>query len=137
MVKELINIRIFLSHLGFRKIKGWLVLILLCVVLFVPCQASTSESVSSTSFEQQAQAADFHDEEVQALLQKLPNYGGKIGKKELEEIYRAYEYEQHVKNIILYSSIFLVLMAGAAIAFLVYTLRMRARTQRSMQEMGR
>ena len=135
MVKELINIRIFLSHLGFRKIKGWLVLILLCVVLFVPCQASTSESVSSTSFEQQAQAADFHDEEVQALLQKLPNYGGKIGKKELEEIYRAYEYEQHVKNIILYSSIFLVLMAGAAIAFLVYTLRMRARTQRSMQEM--
>lgn len=89
----------------------------------------------STSFEQQAQAADFHDEEVQALLQKLPNYGGKIGKKELEEIYRAYEYEQHVKNIILYSSIFLVLMAGAAIAFLVYTLRMRARTQRSMQEM--
>lgn len=135
MVKELINIRIFLSHLGFRKIKGWLVLILLCVVLFVPCQASTSESVSSTSFEQQAQAADFHDEEVQALLQKLPNYGGKIGKKELEEIYRAYEYEQHVKNIILYSSIFIVLMAGAAIAFLVYTLRMRARTQRSMQEM--
>ena len=104
-------------------------------MLFVPCQASISESVSSTSFEQQAQAADFHDEEVQALLQKLPNYGGKIGKKELEEIYRAYEYEQHVKNIILYSSIFLVLMAGAAIAFLVYTLRMRARTQRSMQEM--
>lgn len=135
MVKELINIRIFLSHLGFRKIKGWLVLILLCVVLFVPCQASTSESVSSTSFEQQAQAADFHDEEVQVLLQKLPNYGGKIGKKELEEIYRAYEYEQHVKNIILYSSIFIVLMAGAAIAFLVYTLRMRARTQRSMQDM--
>lgn len=135
MAKELINIRIFLSHLGFRKIKGWVVLILLCGALFVPCQASISESVSSTSFEQQAQAADFHDEEVQALLQKLPNYGGKIGKKELEEIYRAYEYEQHVKNIILYSSIFIVLMAGAAIAFLVYTLRMRARTQRSMQEM--
>ncbi len=135
MARELINIRIFLSHLCFCKIKGWVVLILLCVVLFVPCQASTSESVSSTSFEQQAQTADFHDEEVQALLQKLPNYGGKIGKKELEEIYRAYEYEQHVKNIILYSSIFIVLMAGAAIAFLVYTLRMRARTQRSMQEM--
>ena len=135
MAKELINIRIFLSHLCFRKIKGWVVLILLCGALFVPCQALVSESVSSTSFEQQAQAADFHDEEVQALLQKLPNYGGKIGKKELEEIYRAYEYEQHVKNIILYSSIFIVLMAGAAIAFLVYTLRMRARTQRSMQEM--
>lgn len=135
MARELINIRIFLSHLCVRKIKGWVVLILLSVVLFVPCQASTSESVSSISIEQQAQAADFHDEEVQALLQKLPNYGGKIGKKELEEIYRAYEYEQHVKNIILYSSIFLVLMAGAAIAFLVYTLRMRARTQRSMQEM--
>lgn len=135
MAKELINIRIFLSHLCFRKIKGWSVLILLCGALFVSCQASISESASSTSFEQQAQAADFHDEEVQVLLQKLPNYGGKIGKKELEEIYRAYEYEQHVKNIILYSSIFIVLMAGAAIAFLVYTLRMRARTQRSMQDM--
>lgn len=135
MAKELINIRIFLSHLCFRKIKGWVVLILLCGALFVPCQASASESASSASFEQQAQAAGFHDEEVQVLLQKLSNNGGKIGKKELEEIYRAYEYEQHVKNIILYSGIFIVLMAAAAIAFLVYTLRMRARTQRSMQEM--
>lgn len=113
-------------------IKGWMVFAFLWGMLFVPCHLSASEAAYSGK---QTAADAFRNGKEPAFVRELTNGKRKIEPQELEEIYRAYENEQYTKNIILYADIFIVLMAWAVIAVLIYTLRVRSRTQRSMQEM--
>lgn len=132
MVKRLINYCNNFLYLYMFEMRWWAILFLLWGLLGVPCYASMSETVASV---RQMETLSSVNEQGDIYMCALTDFGNKIEPEQVEDIYRAYESEQHVKNIILYSGIFIVLMAGVVIVILVYTLKVRARTQRSMQEM--
>lgn len=114
------------------SVKGWVALAFLWGMLLVPCHVSAAEMTSSGM---RAASDTSRSGGEPAFVQTLPDGERETESREKGEIYRAYEHEQHVKNMILYSGLFAVLVAGGVIAFLVYTLRERSRAQRSMQEM--
>ncbi|MBR1550700.1 MAG: response regulator [Muribaculaceae bacterium] len=56
-------------------------------------------------------------------------------KEEIDNINRIYDSERHFKNMLLLVGLLLLLMAVGAIAFLVYSLRMRSKHQQLMAQM--
>ena len=100
MVKRLINYCNNFLYLYMFDMRWWAILFLLWGLLGVPCSSSMSETVDSV---RQMETLSSVNEPGDVYMCSLTDFGNKIEPEQVEDIYRAYESEQHVKNIILYS----------------------------------